>query len=59
MKNKRKGSRQKKLTNSQSIAKNNENIDLIMARKIANYQARREAEVKKKSKELTPEEKYA
>ena len=32
--------------------------DTLMARKIANYQARRQAEAKKKSKELTPKEKY-
>ena len=58
MKNKRKFSRQKNLNNRQLTAMNNKDIDPIMARKIAIHQARREAEAKKKSKELTLEEKY-
>ena len=33
-------------------------IDTLMARKIADHQARRDAKAKKKSNELTPEEKY-
>ena len=32
--------------------------DTLVARKIANHQASRQAEAKKKSKELTPKEKY-
>ena len=45
-------------TSNQSAAMNNENTDPTMERRIAHHQARREAEAKKKSKELTPEEKY-
>ena len=39
-------------------AANDVTTDTLMARKVADHHARREAEAKSKSKELTLEEKY-
>ena len=58
MEKKRKGPREKKPIPSQAEGTSNVTTDTLMARKIADHQARREAEAKKKSYELTPEKKY-
>ena len=50
MKKKRKGPREKKPTSSQAEGTSDVITDTLMARKIADHQARREAEAKKKSK---------